>query len=102
MYIYISIYLSRDRNTQNKKTIRPPITFPSSQSIFTFMRLYHLHYFPEGEETWGEKSTCSVSRSSFFFFFCIFRVAPMAYGGSQARGGHMGAAAAGLCHRHSH
>ena len=64
MYIYISIYLSIDRYTQNKKTIRPPTTSPSSQSIFTFMRLYHLHYFPEREETWGEKSTCSVSKSN--------------------------------------
>ena len=30
-----------------------------------------------------------------FFFFCLFRAAPMAYGGSQA-GGLIGATAAGL------
>ena len=36
---------------------------------------------------------------SFFFFFCLFRVPPIAYGGSQARG-RIGAAAAGL--RQSH
>ena len=34
---------------------------------------------------------------SFLFFFCPFRVVPMAYGGSQARG-RIGAAAAGLHH----
>ena len=34
------------------------------------------------------------------FFFCLFRVAPAAYGGSQARG-QIGAVAAGRCHSHS-
>ena len=34
-----------------------------------------------------------------FLFFCLFRAAPMAYGGSQARG-LMGAVASGLCHSH--
>ena len=37
----------------------------------------------------------------FFFFFLLFRVALVAYGISQARG-WVGAAAAGLCHSHSH
>ena len=36
----------------------------------------------------------------FFFFGNLFRIAPMAYGGSQARG-LIGAAAAGLHHSHS-
>ena len=36
----------------------------------------------------------------FFFFFCLFRAAPTAYGSSQARG-QIGAAAAGLHHSHS-
>ena len=35
------------------------------------------------------------------FFFFLFRAAPTAYGSSQARG-PIGAAAAGLCHSHSH
>ena len=38
-----------------------------------------------------------------FLFFCLFalsRAAPVAYGGSQARG-LIGAVAAGLCHSHS-
>ena len=35
-----------------------------------------------------------------FFFFGLFRPAPMAYGGSQARD-QMGAVAAGLYHSHS-
>ena len=35
-----------------------------------------------------------------FFFFCLFRVTPAAYGGSQARG-QIGVAAASLCHSHS-
>ena len=36
----------------------------------------------------------------FFFGFCLLRAAPVAYGGSQARG-LMGAVAAGLRQRHS-
>ena len=36
----------------------------------------------------------------FFFFFILFRAAPIAYGSSQARG-QMGAAAASLCYSHS-
>ena len=35
------------------------------------------------------------------FFFLLFRAAPVAYGGSQARG-PIGATAAGLCQSHSH
>ena len=43
------------------------------------------------------------SRNShkFFFFFGLFKVAPMAYGGSQARG-RIGALATGPCQSHSH
>ena len=37
--------------------------------------------------------------SFFFFFFCLFRAAPMAYGGSQARG-PIGAGASSLHHSH--
>ena len=36
----------------------------------------------------------------FFFFFCLFRAASVAYGGSQARD-LIGAVAAGLCHSHT-
>ena len=42
----------------------------------------------------------SVSRDREVFFFCLFRAAPAAYGGSQARDG-TGAVAAGLCQSHS-
>ena len=35
--------------------------------------------------------------SQLFFFFCLFRAVPEAYGGSQARGGFV-AVTAGLCH----
>ena len=38
--------------------------------------------------------------TDFFFFFCLFRAAPPAYGGSQARG-LIGAVSAGLRHSHS-
>ena len=41
--------------------------------------------------------------NAFFFFFGLFAIswaAPMAYGGSQARG-LIGAVAADLCHSHS-
>ena len=37
------------------------------------------------------------SSSSFFYFFCLFRATPAAYGGSQARG-WIGAVATGLHH----
>ena len=45
----------------------------------------------------------SFSEGQFFFifFFFSFRATPVAYGNSQARG-WFGAAAAGLCHSHSH
>ena len=36
----------------------------------------------------------------FYFIFCLFKVASVAYGSSQARG-WFGAAAASLCHSHS-
>ena len=54
-----------------------------------------------------EESRCSQEATfsfsfffSFFFVFCPFRAAPLAYGGSQARG-LIGAVAAGLCQSHS-
>ena len=40
------------------------------------------------------------NRFFFFLVFCLFRAAPMAYGGSQARG-QIGAVPNGLCHSHS-
>ena len=43
------------------------------------------------------------SKSLFFLSFCLsvfFRAAPVAYGGSQARGG-IGAVATGIHHSHS-
>ena len=39
-------------------------------------------------------------RTILFFIFCLFRAAPVAYGGSQTRG-PVGAIAAGLCQSHS-
>ena len=41
-----------------------------------------------------------ILRNSFFFFFVFFRPAPVAYGGSWARG-QIGAVAASLHHSHS-
>ena len=38
--------------------------------------------------------------NSFFLSFCLFRAAPVAYRGSQARG-RIGAVAASLCQSHS-
>ena len=47
-------------------------------------------------------ATVGTSQLSFFLFFALlFRAAPEAYGGSQARG-PVGAIAAGLHHSHSH
>ena len=46
-------------------------------------------------------NTCYYIKSVvFFFFLSFFRAAPVAYGGSQARG-PIGATAAGLHHSHS-
>ena len=47
-------------------------------------------------------SLCQFCFFFFFFFFCPFvsRAAPVAYGGSQARG-RIGVVAASLCHSHS-
>ena len=53
---------------------------------------------------------CSLFRSTccthfllfiYFYFFGLFRAAPMAYGGSQARG-QIGSVATCLCNSHSH
>uniref|UniRef100_A0A8D1EMA3 ABC transporter domain-containing protein n=1 Tax=Sus scrofa TaxID=9823 RepID=A0A8D1EMA3_PIG len=46
------------------------------------------------------KKTYGLSPFDHFFFFCLFRAIPMAYGGPQARG-QIGAVASGLCHSHS-
>ena len=53
----------------------------------------------------GKKKTDSSEvatdlNRNFFFFFCLFRAVPAAYGSSQARG-RIGAAAACLHHSHS-
>ena len=45
----------------------------------------------------GRSSWLALQRPFFFFVFCPFRSAPMAYGGSQARG-LIVAVAAGPCH----
>ena len=42
----------------------------------------------------------SLSLFIIYLFFCLFRAAPSAYGGSQDRG-QIGAIAAGLCHSRS-
>ena len=51
----------------------------------------------EGVGVLVAKKTCLVF---FIYLFLLFRAAPAAYGGSQARG-RIGAAAASLCHSHS-
>ena len=56
-------------------------------SFDNFRVRYHLHVW-------------MMQRNFFFFVFCLFRAAPVAYGGSQARG-LIRAVAAGLCQRHS-
>ena len=57
---------------------------PDSQTTLIFQRWWN--------------SVCEVT-FFLFFFFLLFRAAPMAYGGSQARG-RIGATAAGLHHSH--
>ena len=55
------------------------------------MLIYAINQCPEKYHT---------SEIFFFFVFYLFRAAPMAYGGSKARG-PFGAGAAGLRHSHS-
>ena len=59
--------------------------------------------FVSAEPQWELHQLIITFNSSGFFFsffvFCLFRTAPEAYGGSQARG-QIGAVASGL--RHSH
>ena len=45
-------------------------------------------------------NTTVFGETTFFFFFCLFRAAPAAYGGSQTRG-PVGAVAASTHHSHS-
>ena len=50
---------------------------------------------------WTEQSHWEeLGNNNSFFLFCLFRAAPAAYGGSQARG-RIGAVAAGLHHSQS-
>ena len=55
-----------------------------------------LSFVPPGEPRGREQEKSKI----LFFFFCIFRAAPEACGGSQARG-LIGGIAAGLHHSHS-
>ena len=58
-----------------------------------------MHYFNTGKEK--VTSTMSILSFLFFFFFLLlFRAAPTAYGGSQARA-PIGATAVSLHHSHS-
>ena len=65
--------------------IIPPVVFPHWLLSLSRRRLRFLHITMAGE---------------LFFFFCLFRAAPAAFGGSQPRG-RMGATAAPLHHSHS-
>ena len=67
------------------------------------------HFHPRPLIQWTHTHKCTTLSQLFmdtntlmclFFFFCLFRAAPTAYGGSQA-GGWIGATAAGLHHSHS-
>ena len=51
-------------------------------------------------ELGGQKGEYYNYRKHLFGFFCVFRDAPAACGGFQARG-RMGAVAADQCHSHS-
>ena len=53
-----------------------------------------------GRVCWRKLGSDCQSVSSFFFLFCLFRAAPVAYGGSQGRG-LVRAVAVGLCQSHS-
>ena len=50
---------------------------------------------------WGVSPAKFLNIFNFFILKNIFRAAPVAYGGSQARG-RVGATVAGLGHSHSH
>ena len=75
-------------------------------SISEFFVYFHLFVYPSENITQSQlpwlynKSWDKVDEFLLLFFFCLFRAAPAAYGGSQARG-RIRAAAARLHHCHS-
>ena len=54
----------------------------------------------EQTPAWIRVGTSPIMTTEFFFFFCLFRAAFMAYISFQDRG-RIGAAATSLCHSHS-
>ena len=72
-----------------------------------FLRMVLTTYYTTKEENQQQAAICRlldiiIANKCLFFFvvFCPFRVTPVAYGDSQARG-RIGAVAAGLCQSHS-
>ena len=51
--------------------------------------------------SFNSEKLCNVYSILFYFVFCLFRRAPVAFGGSQARS-QIRAAAVGLPHSHSY
>ena len=81
-------------------TQRDPLLI--SGAIFLCINLFQvLCHKTSSQLSLPEFQLPQFSRGTLFvFIFCHFRAAPVAYGGSQARG-RIGAFAAGLCHSHS-
>ena len=86
-------------------TTLPPSPFMTllSRTSSPLSSSSHLQNLSSHHATLVHKPTHPETLPFFFFFnfiFLLFRAAPAAYGGSQARG-LFGATAASLCHRHS-
>ena len=73
-----------------------------SHTMSVTMCSYKSYFIALGLFEWEDRTRFSSQGPTIikFFFFCLFRAAPAAYGGSQARG-LIGAVAAGLRQSHS-
>ena len=61
--------LQSQRFADTQKTVK--VVFKTAFNLQPIFRTHHLYY---------------IISELFFFFFCLFRAVPAAYGGSQARG----------------
>ena len=83
------------RNLGFEPHLRRPDLYPTERGQGLNLH-HHGHQSDSFLLSYGRNSTSSY----LFFLFCLFRAAPTAYGGSQARGS-IGAVAASLCQSHS-
>ena len=107
----VILFITGEVRTEQEEGLRVPAPPSSSQAGGRTTAPGHLLLRAKAPKP-GSQSTSILSSPSttemvnvhsthlILFYFSLFRAAPVAYGGSQARD-RIGAAAAGLCHSHS-